>query len=236
MVRPMFYRDLKAGSRVVTHAFHMGDWEHDALVRPKRARNNVCYLYIIPASAGGTWEWTAKEPCSLSLEQEFQFFKGNLTIAKGEPVRIADTSLKGTEISFSAAKVVYRGTVDGNTIKGTQEVGGAKQEWTATRKPVDVAGTWAITVTPADKKLDGVLTIEKKESGALTATYALSADKKPIPINGFYVWGPCIRFEIPTGAASVDFKGVLIEGTGKGVVTCEGWSSEPTWAAKKEGK
>jgi hypothetical protein len=42
-----------------------------------------------------------------------------------------------------------------------------------------------------------------------------------------------VRFEIPTNAASVDFKGVLAEGTGKGVVDCEGWTTEPTWTARR---
>jgi len=248
MVRPMLYRDLKPGSRVVTHAFHMADWEQDGIDHPKRARGQVIYLYIIPASVGGLWEWTMKDAkCSADLDQEFQFFKGTVKVGGSEPARVTDQTLRGADIAFGATvkvdgkdvKATYRGTVDGNTIKGTQDVGGAKQDWTATRKPVDVAGTWAITVTPAEKKLDGVLTIEKKADGTLTATYTLAADKKPIPIGGLYVWGPCVRFEIPTGAASVDFKGRLIEGTGKGVVTCEGWASEPTWVAtqpKKETK
>jgi len=247
MVRPMLYRDLKPGSRVVTMRFHMGDWEHDQLLRHKRATSHPIYIYIIPASVGGTWEWTMKDMrCRAALEQEFQFFKGTVTIGAGEPARITGQSLKGAEIAFSAAvkvdgkdaKATYRGTVEGDTIKGTQEIGGARQDWTATRKPVDVTGTWQVTVLPAEKKLNGVLTIEKKADGVLTATYALDADKKPIPIGGLYVWGPCVRFEIPTGAASVDFKGVLTEGTGKGVVDCEGWTTEPTWTARRvtEGK
>ncbi len=246
MVRPMLYRDLKPGSRVVTHAFHMADWEQDFVDHPKHARSNIIYLYIIPASVGGTWEWTAKDPCTLNLEQEFQFFRGHLTVGKGEAARITDQSLKGTAITFTApmkvdgkdVKAIYRGVVDGNTIKGTADVGGAKQDWTATRKPFDVAGTWTITVLPADKKLDGVLTIEKLTGSTASGTYTLNAEKgKAITPQGIYVWGPSVRFEVPAGqlgGPTIDFKGILNEGTGKGTVTCEGWSSELNWTAAKK--
>ena len=58
MVRPKLFRELRPGTRVVSHAFHMDDWESDRAAHHPRARGGVVYLWIIPATVGGTWEWT----------------------------------------------------------------------------------------------------------------------------------------------------------------------------------
>ena len=59
-VRPKFFRELAPGVVVVSHAFGMGDWEPDKVLRHPKARGGVFYLYHIPAPVGGTWRWTAK--------------------------------------------------------------------------------------------------------------------------------------------------------------------------------
>ncbi len=46
MLRPKLLSQLKPGSRVVSHAFDMGDWKSD---RTERFNGRTIYLWIIPA-------------------------------------------------------------------------------------------------------------------------------------------------------------------------------------------
>jgi ribosomal protein L11 methylase PrmA len=46
MLRPKLLSQLKPGSRVVSHAFDMGDWKPD---RTERVNGRTIYLWIIPA-------------------------------------------------------------------------------------------------------------------------------------------------------------------------------------------
>jgi len=251
-MRPIIFRDLKPGDRVVSHAFTMGDWEQDETARHPRARGGVVYLWIIPAPVGGTWEWTTKGKSgdvkfSLALEQEFQVVRGFLKVDDGQPVRVGDTMLKGRVLGFTAAvkvdgqpaKIAFRGTVDGDTIKGAQEWAGGPnagkdQEWTATRKPVDLVGSWQVELkSPEQQDLNGTLKITRKQ-GSLAATYTPGRDKKPVPISAFYVWGSSVRFDLPSDAGrSAEFKGTFAGDTGAGVAHTDGGGNDVPWAARR---
>ena len=52
-LRPKILSDLRPGSRVVSHAFSMNDWEPDEHVN-LNGRN--LYLWIVPGKAEGTWQ------------------------------------------------------------------------------------------------------------------------------------------------------------------------------------
>lgn len=45
MLRPILMRQLKPGARVVSHAFHMGDWEPDESIE---VDGTTIYLWRIP--------------------------------------------------------------------------------------------------------------------------------------------------------------------------------------------
>lgn len=49
-LRPKLLRELKPGTRIVSHAFDMGDWKPDRVeqVRDKNGRNYTLYLWTIP--------------------------------------------------------------------------------------------------------------------------------------------------------------------------------------------
>lgn len=49
-LRPRLLSDLKPGTRVVSHAFHMGDWKPD---RELEVEGRKVYLWIIPPDAKG---------------------------------------------------------------------------------------------------------------------------------------------------------------------------------------
>ena len=49
-LRPKLLRELRAGARIVSHDFDMGDWRPDRTVRAKGpTREHVIYLWIVPS-------------------------------------------------------------------------------------------------------------------------------------------------------------------------------------------
>ena len=248
MVRPIMFRDLKPGSRVVSHAFTMAEWREDVpVVRPKDTPYNNVYFWYIPAPVGGTWAWTMKvkdadTPCKLALAQEFQAVAGTLVAGGADGVGITDTSLKGRDFAFTApvkmdgqpVKVTFKGVADGDTIQGEATWEGGKQPWAAKRTPIDLTGTWKVQTNAKDEKLNGTLVIERKND-VLAATYAFEKDPKRQPIKAFYVWGACLRFDVPTGEpdTTFNFRGSFGAEAASGPVGREGYGQEAAWSAQR---
>jgi len=252
-LRPKYFRELKPGTRIVSHAFDMADWNADEIENPPKARNNVIYLWIMPAPVGGVWQWTTKtskdeSPCRLDLRQEFQVVQGTLTVSGSKKERIRDVSLAGRELGFSAmvpdgqrlVKIIYKGTVDGDTIKGTQQRQSGSQadaqEWVAKRNPVNLAGSWHIQVQASPDPLDGLLRIENKD-GMLKAFYIADKDEKEIALPGFIACGTSINFEVP-GKVGAEGRGPVFSGAlegdgGDGRVAKEGWTDNLVWLAQR---
>lgn len=110
-LRPRLLTELKPGTRIVTHAFDLGDWRADGerLVGDRRV-----YLWIVPAVAGGTWRATLADgrDVALTIDQRFQDVTGTLGGAA------LTGSLRGTGLSFTAGGRTYRGTVGEAAIAG----------------------------------------------------------------------------------------------------------------------
>lgn len=124
-LRPKIF-DLKPGTRVVSHAFDMGDWKPD---RTESIEARTAYLWIVPAKVAGVWQLPQGE---LTLKQNFQMIEG--TLKQGDKsTTIANGRLRGDEISFSAGGAEYAGRVNGNRIEGTLKGGGAGA-WSAARR------------------------------------------------------------------------------------------------------
>lgn len=110
-LRPRLLTELRPGTRIVTHAFDLGDWRADAerLVGDRRV-----YLWIVPAVAGGTWRATLPDgrQVPLTIDQRFQDVTGTLggTALSG--------SLRGTALRFTAGGRTYSGTVGEAAITG----------------------------------------------------------------------------------------------------------------------
>jgi len=134
-LRPIIL-EMKPGTRVVTHAFNMEDWEPDQEIE---VQDRTAYLWIVPAKVAGVWNWkTDTGSAVLDLNQTFQKFSGSLKI-QGKEMPFQNATLKGDLISFYAgndtAKMQeYKGRVDGNMIVGTVRTGtGPESKWTAAR-------------------------------------------------------------------------------------------------------
>jgi SAM-dependent methyltransferase len=129
--------DLKPGTRIVSHAFGMDDWEPD---QTSEIDYRVAYLWIVPAKAAGTWTWPAAQDgeAVLSLRQTYQKIEGGLKIG-GSEMPLLDAKLEGDRISFSVEDGpgrtrVYSGRVNGGAIQGTVTgAAGAASPWTAKR-------------------------------------------------------------------------------------------------------
>ena len=120
---------LKPGTRVVSHAFTMDDWQADQTIEKEY---RTAYLWIVPAKAAGLWTWqSGPSKAELKLNQKFQMIDGTLKI-NGMESPIKDAKLQGDRISFTADGQEYSGQVNGDQIEGSVKSGGA-QKWSASR-------------------------------------------------------------------------------------------------------
>lgn len=96
-LRPRILAELEPGSRVVSHAFDMGEWQPDAAARAGGAR---VYLWVVPAQVSGEWQLTLDgRPSTLHLTQEYQRLSGRLETGQGTyPLR--QGLVRGTGVSF----------------------------------------------------------------------------------------------------------------------------------------
>jgi len=152
-MRPKLLAELKPGSRIVSHDFHMGEWRPDRVVHLDIGKyyqaDTVLYLWIVPARVNGWWHWKISlagedHAFDLDLNQNYQHING-VVKQLDYTLQIFDADLKGDRIQFSLfgevdARMVrqdYKGRVQGNTLVGTVQIKGSFDEplleWRATR-------------------------------------------------------------------------------------------------------
>lgn len=126
-LRPYILERLEPGTRVVSHAFDMGDWAPD---QQDQIHLRPVFLWIVPAQVAGVWTVSHADapPLRLSLEQKFQRVVGRAS-RDGTELSISDVTLTGREIRFSIQGREYAGRADGNTIQATGD-----GNWSATRQ------------------------------------------------------------------------------------------------------
>lgn len=117
--------DLKPGTRVVSHAFDMGDWKPD---RTESVDGKTAYLWIVPAKVAGSWQLQQGQ---LTLKQAYQMIEGTLKLGE-KSMNIANGRLRGDQIGFSAGGASYAGRVTGTRIEGTVK-GASPGNWSATK-------------------------------------------------------------------------------------------------------
>lgn len=164
-LRPILFRDLEPGTRVVSHDFSMGDWKpHESIEMELETPANEnfysesywdrhsIYFWIIPANVTGTWNWTMdagskKKDYSLKLDQNFQKIEGTAVEgSKSILLTIPDGHIIGDTLKFTLERKVggqterlhFEGTVKGHTVEGTVKIegqSGSSNKWKARRNP-----------------------------------------------------------------------------------------------------
>lgn len=129
--------NLKPGTRVVSHAFDMEDWQPDQAdsVDGRRAM-----LWIVPAKVAGSWRLrVGSEPeAEVLLTQRYQMLEGSVR-AGSLTTGLRQPLLLGDRISFAymdrnGALHDFTGRVSGDAMEGTaRSASGAEVKWTARR-------------------------------------------------------------------------------------------------------
>ena len=139
---PKFLSTLKAGTRIVSHDYDLGDWPHDAMIvvdAPDKPVNvekkSRIYYWLVPARVEGRWEGHAGgKEVTLDFAQRYQRVSGIVRWA-GRDYRFADRPIKGERL---ALRLVARGrpplTLD-LQARGAALVGQLRE---GQRKPVDL--------------------------------------------------------------------------------------------------
>lgn len=115
---------MKPGTRVVSHAFDMEEWEADDIAT---VEGRMAFLWIVPAQIEGTWRLSFSQggqsvTATMALEQDFQQFSG--TLSQGMVSQLDETRLTGDAIEFVLSDSQghqrrFSGTVEGNLMQGT---------------------------------------------------------------------------------------------------------------------
>jgi SAM-dependent methyltransferase len=144
-LRPRLLRELKPGTRVVSHNFGMDNWKPDASseVDVDGIRHDV-YLWVIPINSSGNWSWTMKingktTTVKSTLVQKYQYATGNAVI-DADTIEVKDAKIQGDLVRFTleipvegkSATFSFEGKVSGHSINGTirATIDGKVEAWT----------------------------------------------------------------------------------------------------------
>lgn len=147
-LRPTLLK-MRPGTRLVTHQFTMGSWEPDD---SSTVDGRPGYLWIVPASVGGSWKLTTTDArgsseATANFTQAFQQVTGTMRLGSIEG-RMRNVKLSGERLGFELMddKGVlrsYDGRVAGDRIEGT------------TRAADGAAGAFVAQRTGAATPVDG---------------------------------------------------------------------------------
>jgi hypothetical protein len=153
-LRPRLFEQLKPGTRVVSHDFHMDAWQPDAqreVPVPGKSYGpprSTIYLWVMPANAAGTWRWrqavnNAPMAFEATIAQRFQKLEITASV-DGVKAVASEVELRGNELCFRLTRELngrplsleFGGRIDGDTAAGTAKNlsgGEAASEWRAAR-------------------------------------------------------------------------------------------------------
>jgi hypothetical protein len=130
-LRPRLFRQLRPGTRILSHDFDMGDWKPDVV---GHLGESTYYYWILPAEVQGRWKISVPAmgkdaEYMIDVFQNFQEIQLTLS-TKRENEAISNAMLKGDKISFFLGKgygrdktgMFFKGKVTGGRISGSVQV------------------------------------------------------------------------------------------------------------------
>jgi hypothetical protein len=147
MLKDKLLAELSPGTRILSHDYPLSGWvpeqyrqfDLEDKVAVTGVTTTLIYMYVVPARAEGNWNvrlpaTLGKDPVRLSLKQQITRVSGSARI-DGKDVPLEDAKLKGERLSFKLAlggrSYDFAGTVRGQSMAGSVDVGGAKAAWSA---------------------------------------------------------------------------------------------------------
>lgn len=149
-----FAKELKPGTRIVSHDFPFGDWKPDREVSvdvPEKYGTagqwkSTVYYWVVPARVNGEWILDAPglidPPARLTLEQQYQVVRGavrdqnrRFTVSGGR----LDAERIAFKVMLPAGAYDFRGTVSGDRMHGEVAQGGRTVSWSARRAAISSA-------------------------------------------------------------------------------------------------
>lgn len=130
-LRPRILSEMRAGTRVVSHDFGMGEWAPD---QRQRIGTATIYMWIVPTRVEGTWRLDAAGARgTLDFDQSYQQVTGSLTGPGGETARIEQGRIAGEVIRFvthlGGRRREFEGRIEGDRIVSTNP----RDRWTAVK-------------------------------------------------------------------------------------------------------
>lgn len=155
-LRPKLLRDLKPGTRILSHEFDMGDWKPDAsgvmrnmklFYSPTPVEKDVnYYFWVVPANVAGLWAGTLpaeneERDFRINLTQTYQQVEGTVMV-KEQEFPITNVRLAGDQLRFTFRDkgeiMRLNARVNGDTMTGSVEIRGQSTSgtysWMAQRR------------------------------------------------------------------------------------------------------
>ncbi len=150
-LRPKLLKELRPGTRIVSHDFEFGQWKPDRSIEVETPEKydlvgtwtSIVHLWIVPAAVEGVWQGalsgTNGARFRLDISQAFQRVEGRLT-RDGIETALRDAHVEGTQVRFTVPRAGGNGvqtfvaTIYGERMTG--EItgdGAAPAKWTASR-------------------------------------------------------------------------------------------------------
>lgn len=132
-LRPRLLKELRPGTRIISHEFGMAGWLPDL---QETVRGTEVFLWIVPAQVAG--DWTVKigdREISLQIKQLFQELTATSKVGTRDTA-IGLARLRGEQIQLVIQNpgnipLTLEGIVDGDTMHSTPN---SEQAWSAKRK------------------------------------------------------------------------------------------------------
>jgi hypothetical protein len=141
-------RELRPGTRIVSHDFPFGDWKPDREVSvdvPEKYgtagqwKSTVLY-WVVPARVDGPWQFSVpllkSGTMPVTFSQKYQHLEGAAT-ARGRPVPLTEGKIEGERVRFRLAlpegSYEFRGVVEGDRMRGDAVYGSKTIPFTAVR-------------------------------------------------------------------------------------------------------